>query len=278
MTHIEGNFKGYRDLTLYYQGWLPEQTLKAILLIVHGLAEHSGRYKNVVEHFVPRGFAVYSFDLRGHGKSEGTRCYVEHFSDYINDLHTFLTMIRGLHPDVKIFLMGHSMGGTIAEVYAVQYQHELAGLIVSGAGLKAGQSITAIVKLMAKIVSMLFPRMGVSTLDASTISRDKAVVVAYVSDPLVYRDKVSARLGSELIDMMDKYLPAKIPELILPVLIMHGAEDRLMDKEGSTLLYNISDSPDKTLKFYDGLYHEIFNEPEREKVFSDVETWLVAHL
>jgi acylglycerol lipase len=278
MTHKEGNFKGQKNLTLYYQSWLPEQSPKAILLIVHGLAEHSGRYGNVVEYFVPKGYAVYGFDQRGHGRSEGARCYVDHFSDYIADLHTFVAMVRSFHPGTKLFLVGHSIGGAIATAYAVQYQNELAGLVLSGAGVKAGDSISSLMKLMARVLSAILPRMGVSTIDASAISRDKAVVDAYVNDPLVYRGKVSARLGSELLAMMDKYLPSRIPELKLPMLIMHGTEDHLMNKEGSTLLYNKVSSPDKTLKFYEGYHHEIYNEPERLQVFSDVEAWLTKHL
>jgi acylglycerol lipase len=136
MPHIEGNYKGQKNLMLYYQGWLPEQSPKAILLIVHGLGEHSGRYKNVVEYFVPKGYAVYSFDQRGHGRSEGARCYVDRFPDYITDLHTFVTMVRDFHPGTKLFLVGHSIGGTIATAYATQYQDGLAGLVLSGAGLK----------------------------------------------------------------------------------------------------------------------------------------------
>ena len=278
MQHKEGNFKGQKNLTLYYQSWLPEQTPKAILLIVHGLAEHSGRYMNSVEYFVPKGYAVYGYDQRGHGKSEGARCYVDRFSDYIADLHTFLTMVREFHPGIKLFLVGHSMGGTIATIYATQYQNELTGLVLSGAALKAGDSITPLAKLMAQVLSRLLPRMGISTLDATAISRDKAVVDAYVNDPLVYRGKVCARLGSELLTMMDKYLPARMSELKLPLLIMHGKADRLTNQEGSTLLYNAASSQDKTLKFYEGFYHEIYNEPERGPVFSDVEAWLTRHL
>ena len=278
MPHIEGSFKGQKNLTLYYQGWLPEQTPKSVLLVVHGLAEHSGRYKNVVEYFVPKGYAVYGYDQRGHGKSEGARCYVDRFSDFIADLHTFVTMVRGFHPGTKLFLVGHSMGGTIATAYATQYQNELTGLVLSGAALKAGDSITPLAKLMAQVLSRLLPRMGISTLDATAISRDKAVVDAYVNDPLVYRGKVCARLGSELLTMMDKYLPARMSELKLPLLIMHGKADRLTNQEGSTLLYNAASSQDKTLKFYEGFYHEIYNEPERGPVFSDVEAWLTRHL
>ena len=278
MLHTEGSFKGEKNLTLYYQGWLPEQTPKAMLLIVHGLAEHSGRYMNVVDYFVPRGYAVYGFDQRGHGKSEGARCYVDRFTDLIKDLHIFVHMVHGFHRGIKLFLLGHSIGGVIAIAYATQYQDELSGLIVSGAGLKAGESITPLMKLMARVLSAFFPKMGVSTIEASAISKDKAVVDAYVNDPLVYHGKISARLGNELMKMMDKYLPPRMQQIKLPILIMHGTEDRLMNKEGSSLIYNAAGSSDKTLKFYEGYYHEIYNEPERGQVFSDVEAWLTRHI
>ena len=278
MIHTEGSFEGLKGLKLFYQGWLPEQNPKAVLLILHGLAEHSGRYKNLVDYFIPRGYAIYAYDQRGHGKSQGARCYVDRFQDLIADLQTFVTMVAKFHPGLKIFLVGHSIGATLAVTYAVQSPDAVAGLILSGVILKPGESITPLMKVMARVLSVIFPRMGVSVLDASTISRDKAVVDAYINDPLVYRGKVSARMGAELLNMMEKYLPPRLHELKLPLLIMHGSEDRLSNKEGSVFLYKEASSPDKTLKLYDGFYHEIYNEPERAQVFADVETWLVRHL
>jgi len=127
MKHGEGKFKGRKNLNLYYQCWLPAKRPKAILLVVHGFAEHSGRYINLVNYFVPKGYAVYSLDHQGHGKSEGRRGYVERFSYYLDDLKTFFDIVRGKHGDAKIFIVGHSMGGTIATAYAVHHQDELAG-------------------------------------------------------------------------------------------------------------------------------------------------------
>lgn len=276
--HTEGNFKGLKDLTLYYQGWLPDQAPKAILLIVHGLAEHSGRYKNVVEYFVPKGYAVYGFDQRGHGRSEGARCYIDSFQDLVTDLHIFVTMVRNFHPGLKLFLVGHSIGATLSMAYAVQHPGEPSGLILSGLVLKPGESITPVMKVMARVLSVLFPKMGISAIDASAVSKDRAVVDAYVNDPLVYRGKISARMGAELLNLMEKYLYPRLGELKLPLLIMHGTEDRLANKEGSVMLNKKAASPDKTLKLYDGYYHEIYNEPERNQVFSDVEVWLEKHI
>ena len=123
MEHTEGSFKGCKTLNLYYQCWHPDGEPKAILLVIHGLAEHSGRYDNLVNYFLPKGYAVYGFDHRGHGRSEGLRGYVERFSDYINDLETFFDIVQHEHADTKIFLVGHSMGGIIATAYTIHHQH-----------------------------------------------------------------------------------------------------------------------------------------------------------
>jgi alpha-beta hydrolase superfamily lysophospholipase len=277
VKHKEGKFTGLKNLSLYYQCWLPDKRPKAVLLVAHGLAEHSGRYKNLVDYFVPRGYAVYALDHRGHGKSQGARSYVDRFSDYLLDLKTFFDMVRKENKGAKIFLFGHSLGATIAAAYAIEHQKELAGLIVSGASLVASTSVSPALLVVAGVVSALAPKMGVTLLDASAISRDKAVVDAYVNDPLVFRGKVPARTGAELAKMW-KQLPEQMPELKLPVLIMHGSADRLADPRGSKLLYERAGSKDKTLKLYEGCYHEICNEPEHKQVMADMEAWLKKHI
>ncbi len=277
MQHDEGKFIGRNNFNLYYQSWLPEGSPNAVLLVVHGIAEHSGRYSSLVNYFVPKGYAVYSFDLRGHGKSDGTRSHIEHFSYYLDDVKTYFDIVRKQNPNAKIFLVGHSMGSTIAIAYAVEHQSELSGLIVFGTTLKAGNSINKASILMAKILSVLAPRMGVAALDANGISRDKAVVAAYINDPLVYTGKLRARWGTELLKTMEK-LKSKISELSLPILIMHGSADRLSDPSSSKMLFDGVSSKEKTLKLYEGFYHEIFNDPERLQVFSDMEAWLKLHI
>ena len=277
MEHREGRFKGLKDLDLYYQCWLSAGEPKAVLLVVPGLAEHCGRYTNLVDYFVPKGYAVYGLDHRGHGKSEGLRCHVERFSDYVDDLETFFNIVRGERGDTRIFLVGHSMGGTIATAYAVHHQHELAGLILSGATLKVGSSVSPAQILVARVLSVLLPKMGVSVIDASTISQDQAAVDAYVNDPLVYRGKIRARLGAEFLKTLQN-LPYHMPDIKLPILIMYGTVDRLSDPEGSKTLYERVGSEDKTLKQYEGFYHEIFNEPGRDQVFADMEAWLATRI
>lgn len=277
MKHLEGQFKGLRNLNLYYQCWLPSNEFKTILLIVHGLAEHSGRYTNLVNYFVPRGYAVYGFDQRGHVKSDGLRGYVDKFSNFVNDLNTFLSIVHSRQHDARIFMVGHSIGGTIAAAYAIFHQDDFDGLILSGATLKVGAGVSAGLIIAARVLSLLLPKAGLYVIDATAISRDKGVVSAYVSDPLVYRGKIRARLGIELIKAMET-LQRQMPKIYLPILVLHGTADQLSDPEGSKILYARVSSRDKTLKLYEGFYHEIFNEPECEQVFADVEAWLATRV
>jgi acylglycerol lipase len=277
MQHTEGKFTGRNNYTLYRQAWLPDGIPVAVLIVVHGIAEHSGRYSNLVDYFVPKGYAIYSFDLRGHGKSEGKRSYVERFSYYLDDLRTFCNIVSEENKNVKTFLVGHSMGSTIAIAYAIEHQSELSGLIVSGTTLKAGASISKASIFMAKILSVLTPKIGVTALDSAGISRDKAVVEAYVNDPLNYTGKLSARVGAELLKMMEK-LQSEISKLSLPILVMHGTADRISDPSSSQMVFDVAGSKDKTLKLYEGFYHEIFNDPDRQQVFSDMGDWLKLHV
>jgi acylglycerol lipase len=277
MERTEGTFKGSKGLNLYYQCWMSDANPKAVLLVVPGLAEHSGRYTNLVNYFVPKGYAICGLDIQGHGKSEGARCYIDRFQDYVNDVKIFFDIVHQKYGDRKVFLLGHSMGSAIAIVYTAQHQAELAGLIMSGATLKPGASVPSILKVVVGVISKLFPKMGVAVIDASTISRDRAVVDAYVNDPLVYRGKVTARLGAELVKVLNQ-MPRLIPKITIPIIIMYGTEDRLSNPEGSQMLYDLVGSRDKTIKKYEGFYHEIFNEPEHLQVMADLEAWLATHI
>lgn len=277
MKHIEGDFRGCKNLSLYYQSWLPSDEIKAVVLVVHGLAEHSGRYLNMVNRLVPKGYVVYGFDQRGHGHSQGLRGYVEQFSYYVNDLGAFLDIVRNRHRDAKIFIVGHSLGGTIATAFAVHHQSEIDGLILSGAVFHLGDNVSSGLTMLARVISLLSPTTGISAIDASATSRDKSVVNAYSNDPLVYRGKIRARLGTELMKTI-KLLPHQMANINLPILIMHGTDDRLSDPSGSEMLYSKVGSRDKTLKLYSGLYHELFNEPEGEQVLADMEAWLAVHI
>lgn len=275
---IENTFEAVDGRKLSYRCWIPKiDNLKAVLVVAHGLAEHCGRYLNVVNYFVPRGYAVYGFDYQGHGRSGGKRSYIKRFSCYTRDMVAFLELVSSKHPGARLFLVGHSMGAPVAIESAIQNQEKLAGLILSGASLKYSLKGSDTLKMVVKILSALMPRMGVTVLDSSSLSTDEAVVKAYDSDPLVYRGKISARLAWEIVQAGER-IALRASEIKLPVLILQGAADRMCYPEGSKAFYEQVGSADKTLKLYDGLYHEIFNEPAREQVFRDMEGWVEGHL
>ena len=277
MKYIEGNFEGVRSVNIYYQGWLPEGDVKAVLLVVHGLGEHSGRYMNVVDRFIPLGYAVYGFDNVGHGKSEGEREIVERFDDFTDTLKIFYKKVTEWQADKPFFLLGHSMGGTIASYYLLDHQADFKGAIISAPLVKVGDSVSQATITMSKILSKIAPKMGVMALDANGISRDPEVVDAYVNDPLVFHGKTPARIGAELLSAMMR-ITAEAGKITLPMIIVQGAEDILVEPSGAQMLYNKASSEDKILKIYDEMYHEVFNEPDRERVFNDVESWLESQL
>ncbi len=277
MKHQEGYLKSNRATNVFYQYWLPDKEIKAILLVAHGLAEHSGRYMNLVNHFVPSGYAVYGIDHIGHGKSDGKRVYVERFEDFTKTLKTYFDTIRNWHPETPIFLIGHSMGGLISTAYLLEHQDELSGAVLSGPGVKLPDTISRVTILVGKILSVLMPKAGVAPLEYDGISRDQAVVDAYINDPLVYTGKITARLATELINKIH-HVTEKAPKIQLPIMIAQGSCDKIVDPKGARFLHDLVGSEDRTLKYYDGLYHEIFNEPEHEQVLNDVQQWIEKHL
>ena len=277
MNHVEGSFKGVRDANIYYQAWLPDGEAKAVLLIVHGLGEHSGRYMNVVDAVVPRGYAVYALDHIGHGKSDGGREVVKRFEDYTDTLTTYLALVKGREAGKPVFLMGHSMGGLIASFYLLDHQDAFSGAVISAAAVKIGDAVSQGTIFMSKILSAIAPRLGVLALDAGAISRDPEVVRAYADDPLVFHGKTPARLAAEMLKAMMR-VTAEAGAISLPVLIVQGSEDKLVDPGGAQMLHDTVSSQDKTLKIYPGMFHEVCNEPERALVLEDIATWLDAHL
>jgi acylglycerol lipase len=277
MRHEEGFFKGVRDADIYHRCWLPEGEPRAVLLIVHGLAEHCGRYANVVDHFVPQGYAVYGVDHIGHGRSDGTRAHVKRFADFIDVLKTYVDMVREWQPGRPVFMIGHSLGALIGAVYLLDHRSELAGAILSGPLVKVPDSISPLTVTLSRILSVLLPRLGVAGVDAEGVSRDPAVVDAYISDPLVHTGKTTARLGCEILRAMRRIADGA-PDITLPLLVLQGSEDRLVPPDGAEMLYRAAGSGDKMLRIYDGLHHEIYNEPEHPRVLGDVAAWIEERL
>lgn len=279
MKHITGAITR-EGATLFTQAWLPdgvppEGDPRAVVFLVHGLAEHSGRYAHVGAFLVERGYAVYTQDLRGHGQSDGLRGYIAHTDVFLDDLYACFQQVRGANPESKVFILGHSMGAVLALIFAGQHQAELAGVVTSGAPILAGAAIPGYLKLIAQLLSRVAPKAPVQALEAGTVSRDPAVCAAYDSDPLNYRGKIRARLGAELLAMGPRALEAA-RGLAIPALVMHGGADTLSDPAGLDLLARALPEGGKTVRRWDGLYHEIFNEPEQAEVLGFVADWLDA--
>ena len=282
MNHTEGwlelrHTRARGTSRLYRQSWLPEERLRAAILLVHGLGEHSGRYEYLAAHCTARGFAVHAIDHYGHGRSEGLKGHVERFSVYLDGLRALRDDLRENETDLPLYLLGHSMGGLIAAAFLGEDQASFRGCVLSGPALQSEAEPPALVMAFVRLISMLAPTAPLIGLDPSGVSRDPEVVKAYVRDPLVHHGKASARLIAELSSAMRSTL-ASAPDIELPLLIMHGDADQLTSPAGSQALYDAAGSADKTLRLYAGLYHEIFNEPERDQVLAEMSTWLEDHL
>ena len=277
MKHQEAYFEGVPGKQIFYQSWLPESDPKAILLIIHGVAEHSGRYQNVFDYFTPNGYAVYALDQIGHGKSDGARVFIDRFEDFITTIKNFFDLIQAEYSDKPIFLVGHSMGGLISLAYLLDNQDDFAGAIFSGGMVSVPEFVSPATVTIGKILSVLMPKLGLIYLVPEDISRDPEVVAAYINDPLVFIGKSTARLGAELLKGMQR-VTAEAHKIKLPITILHGSDDKLVAPSDSQLLYDTVSSTDKTLKFYEGYYHEVFNEPGRDVVFADIQAWLEKQL
>jgi acylglycerol lipase len=275
--HEEGHLEGAEGRSIYWQAWLPEGEPRAVVVIAHGASEHGGRYRYVVERLVPDGFAVYVPDHRGHGRSEGKRAQIDRMSHVIADLDQVVDLARAAHPGSKLFLLGHSMGGCIGIAYTLAHQEKLDGLALS-APLAALEAAPLPLRLIAKALSVVLPDTGVYQVASKAVSRDPAEVEAYDADPLNFHGKLPARTIQELTDTVGRF-EADSPRLTLPLLMMIGTADELVPPAGGQMVFDRAQSTDKTIKTYDGYYHEIFNEPagERERPLNDLAQWLSAH-
>jgi acylglycerol lipase len=269
-------FTGVRGLRIEYRTWLPVGTPRGVVVIAHGFGEHSGRYAVVAERLTDLGCAVLAPDHRGHGRSEGKRTVIVRFDDYVDDLLTVITNARTTWPSVPLLLLGHSMGGLIALRLAVLPDAPIDGLILSAPAACPGD-VSRLMLTVGRGLSRVAPNTPVLHLPLDKVSRDPAVVDAYNNDPLVFRNPIRARLGAEMIATMNR-VDAALPALRVPLLVMQGTSDALVDPGCGPHVYERAGSSDKTLKMYDGLWHEIFNEPERDHVLEDLATWVRTHL
>ena len=272
---VEKSFTGVGGTNIVYDLYEPPGDPVGLILVTHGVAEHAGRYHHVADLLVGLGLRVAIPDHRGHGRSGGKRLLVRDLSEFTDDLETLRTLevVDGR----PTYLLGHSMGGEIALDYALDHQSSLAALVLSAPAVLPGDDISPILMKVAKVMGKLVPGLPGQKLSSDSISRDPAVVKAYDEDPLNYRGALTAGVGGAMLRTMETF-PSRLPSLTLPLLVMTGTEDKLVKPEGSELVVRLAGSTDKTLKTYDGLYHEIFNEPEKDLVLGDLSDWLKAHL
>jgi alpha-beta hydrolase superfamily lysophospholipase len=258
---------------LFWQAWVPAGSTAGAVVVVHGAAEHGGRYAFVAEQLGSAGYATYALDHRGHGRSHGPRALIDRFDHLVEDLRLFVSRVAREHDGRRPFLLGHSLGGAVALTLAIRSGSDVAGVAVSGPAV-ATEAVPFAVKAAAGVLSFVAPRLPVLRIDASAISRDPEVVRAYEHDPLNHTYRLPARTLAEVMRSMDR-MPRVVGTLRTPLLLLHGSEDRLCPPAGSEMVHSLATSPDKTLKIYDGLYHEIFNEPERAQVIGDLVGWIV---
>lgn len=277
MEHVEGHFAGAKGLQIYWQAWQDSVPTRAAVVISHGAGEHSGRYERLASHLAGLGYPVHAVDHRGHGRSQGRRALVDRLDNAAADLDVVVDLAARAHPDVPLFLLGHSLGGAIALRYALQHQDKLDGLILSGP-VAVIDLPPAPVRAAVRALSAVAPQLPVLAVDPATISRDAGEVDAYRTDPLVHHGKLPLRTVSEIASATEAF-PEQVPSLTLPLLLVHGSEDRLAPVQGSRMVHERASSEDKTLHVYDGLFHEVLNElPEdRERVLADIVAWLDAH-
>ncbi len=276
MSTDTGWLEGVGGRRIFWQTWAPGGPPRAVIVLAHGASEHSGRYGHVADALVADGYAVYASDHRGHGRSDGPRALIDRLANAIADLDQLVLLARAANSGAPVYMLAHSMGATVALAYAIQHQDQLAGLILSGA-LAALDAAPAPLRVAGRVLSRLAPTLPLVAVDASLVSRDPKVVSDYVSDPLVHHGKLPARTVAELAAAIDGF-PDAVGAITVPTLILYGTADGLCPPAGSEMLGRRIGAADKTIKAYDGLFHEILNEPEREAVLVDIRAWLSQRL
>lgn len=277
VKRIERTFAGHGGVPIVYDVWRPDGKTRAVVVLAHGYGEHARRYDHVAQRFGAAGLATYALDHRGHGRAGGKRVRVRHMQEFVSDYRELVRIAREENPDLKVIVLGHSMGGGIVFAYGVQHADDYDLMILSGPAIAAHTGVSKAKAIIGKAIGSVFPDLPIEAIDADAVSRDPQVVADYKADPLVYRGKVPAGIGKALLVVSEK-MPALAPGITAPLLVVHGEEDRLVSADGSRRLVEHVGSRDVELKVYPDLYHEVFNEPERDEVLDDVVTWIQARL
>jgi alpha-beta hydrolase superfamily lysophospholipase len=276
MYHTEYTFISRDGANLFAQAWQPDPSAKAAIALVHGLGEHSGRYQHVAANFTGAGFVFSAFDLRGHGRSPGARGHINGWEIFYTDIEDFLSDVRLRFPGLPVILYGHSLGGSIVLNFALDKQPSLAALIATSPGLRTAVAPAAPKVMLGKLMYSIYPNLALANgLDRSKLSRDPEVVRAYENDPLVH-DRVTARLGLDTL-RYGEWALEHASNLSLPLLLMHGDADQITSVEASREFARRAGER-CTLKIWNGFYHELHNEPEKQIILSFIVDWVTRIL
>lgn len=272
MNYRESRFSSTDGLQLHQRCWLPEGKATGVVVLIHGLAEHAGRYASVAERLAGERYAVYALDLRGHGLSLGRRIYMNSFEEHLADVGQVIRQAQAEQPGLPLFLFGHSMGGLIAASLAADHITGICGVAVSAAAIQLHGDVFPMLRWLALPASLLLPTIRVVQLNFNMVSRDPKAIASMENDPLVYQGHIPNRTAGEMLraGFEIRQTAAGIEH---PLLILHGTADAITDVEGARQLYQRAGSFDKTLKLYDGLYHNLLDEPEKDQVMADLVDW-----
>ncbi len=271
----ESTFEGVGGLKIFTRSWQPEGEPRGVVVIVPGFNSHSGQYLRVGQQFSAKGLAAYAIDLRGRGRSEGERYYVEKIEDYTDDVATLVRSAKSENPGLPVFLLGHSAGGVVSCIYTLDHQSEIDGLICESFAYDL--PVPDIVLSFLKGLSYITRHTHVFTLHNEIFSRDPQVVEAMNNDPLIMGESQPVQTAKVMIDAASR-LNKEFPLIKLPVLILHGTEDKATNPSGSQFFYETAGSTDKTLKLYEGHYHDLLNDIDKEVVMADITNWIDARI
>ncbi len=275
--HIEeeATFQSAGGMTIAYRSWRVSDRARGLVVIVPGFNSHSGYYRWVARQLNELGLSVYAVDLRGRGRSDGERFYVAQFADYLADVAGMVDLAKMREPHLPVFMLGHSAGGVLACLYVLDHQAALAGLVCESFAfqLPAPEFALAVLKGLGHV----FPHAHVLHLKNEDFSRDPSVVAAMNADPLIAHETQPTQTLAELV-RADERLRSAFPSITLPVLILHGTADKAAKPTGSQLFFDAAGSLDKTLKLYEGRFHDPLNDLEREAVMADIGHWIGARL
>lgn len=265
-------FSPTEGVRLYYEWWMPVRP-KAILVVVHGLGDHAGRYGPLIRYFGQREYGVAIYDQRGHGNSSGLRGHIAHFQDLLGDLAAFVQFVKEKYPGVPVFLVGHSFGGQLALNFIVRYAKGLRGILLSSPNVQLAIKVPKWKRMLSEYGHRWFPRMRIrQEIDPVLLSHDPEIVRRYKDDPLVVR-RITLQTGMEIVRNLELVM-ALASRIHLPAFFMHAGEDKICDPEGTRRFFRRIPVARKQLKIYDGFSHELFNEVHGEEVFKDMEHWI----